>query len=182
MSGKFVFNLKSGDKRRAFPYKILLGQQQNETSKHILLKVLGYLLFFRERIQIEGKLHNDNIPYSPDIVQLDYELRPRLWVECGECGIAKLNKLAVKVPDAELWIMKRSLAEARHLVAAMEKEQLRRDRYRIIGLDAEMFDEMQGLLKERNEIFWLSGSFDPPALQFEFNGLWFDSSFSVIAF
>src|SRR4051812_25483619 len=41
MSGKFVFNLKSGDKRRQFPYKILLGQQQNETSKHILLKVLG---------------------------------------------------------------------------------------------------------------------------------------------
>src|SRR3954465_3320263 len=111
MSAKFVFNFKSEDKRRRLPYKILLGQQENETSKHILLKVIGYLLFFRERIEIEGKLHNDNIPFSPDLVQLDYELRPRLWVECGECGISKLNKLAVKVPDAELWVMKRSEAE-----------------------------------------------------------------------
>src|SRR5947208_12982203 len=147
MSAKFVFNLKSGDKRREFPYKILLGQQQNETSKHILLKVLGYLLFFRERIQIEGKLHNDNIPFSPDIVQVDYELRPRLWVECGECGISKLNKLAVKAPEAELWIIKRSEAEARHLLAGMAKEQLRRNRYSVIGLDAEMFSEISELLR-----------------------------------
>jgi len=182
MGAKFVFTLKSEDKRRLFPYKILLGQQENETPNHILLKVIAYLLFFRERIEIEGKLHNENIPFSPDIVQLDYELRPRLWVECGECSISKLNKLAVKAPEAELWILKRSEAEARHLIAAMAKEQLRRNRYSVIGLDAEMFDEMRELLRERNEVFWLSGHFDPPRLQLEFNGLWFDAAFTVFKF
>jgi len=52
MGAKFVFTLKTDDKRRQLPYKILLGQQENETANHILLKVLGYLLFFRERIEI----------------------------------------------------------------------------------------------------------------------------------
>jgi len=61
MGAKFVFTLKSDDKRRQLPYKILLAQQENETTSHILLKVPGYLLFFRERIEIEGKLHNENI-------------------------------------------------------------------------------------------------------------------------
>ncbi len=182
MGAKFVFVLKTDDKRRQLPYKILLAQQENETTSHILLKVLGYLLFFRERIQIEGKLHNENIPFSPDLVQLDYELRPRLWVECGECGVGKLNKLAVKVPDAELWIMKRSAAAAQHLLAAMKKGDLRRERYHIIGLDEEMFDEMQELLRERNEIFWVNGQFEPPRFQFEFNGLWFDAPFTVFNF
>ena len=182
MGAKFVFTLKSDAKRRQFPYKILLAQQENETTNHILLKVLAYLLFFRERIEIEGKLHNENIPFSPDIVQLDYELRPRLWVECGECSINKLNKLAVKAPEAELWIIKRSEAEAQHLLAAMAKEQLRRNRYSVIGLDAEMFSEISELLRERNEIFWMSGQFDPPRLQFEFNGLWFDAPFTILKF
>src|SRR3954468_4969361 len=182
MSGKFVFNLKSEEKRRPLPYKILLGQQQNETDNHILLKVLAYLLFFRERIQNEGNLHNDNIAFSPDVVQLDYELRPRLWVECGECSVTKLHKLAVKAPDAELWIMKKSLAAAEHLFAAMAKEDLRRWRYSLIALDGEMFEEMRGLLRERNKIVWFSGDFDQPQFQIEFNGLWFDTQFTILKF
>ena len=97
MGAKFVFTLKTDAKRRQLPYKILLAQQENETTNHILLKVIAYLLLFRERIEIEGKLHNENIPFSPDIVQLDYELRPRLWVECGECSDSKLNKLAYRM-------------------------------------------------------------------------------------
>src|SRR6266404_1329072 len=148
MSAKFVFNLKSDDKQRRFPYKILLGQQENETTRHILLKVLGYLIFFRERLQIEGNLHNDNIPFAPDIVQLDYELRPRLWIECGECSVGKLHKLAVKAPEADIWVLKGSEAEARNLLAAMGREELRRERYTLIGFEAEMFDEMRELLRE----------------------------------
>jgi len=182
MAGKFVFNMSSEETRRPLPYKILLGQQENETPNHILLKLLAYILFFRERIEIEGKLHNDNIPFSPDVVQLDYELRPRLWIECGECSVSKLHKLAVKAPDAELWVVKKSLADAQHLLAAMEKEDLRRDRYNVIGLDAEMFNEMRALLRERNEIFWFGGDFDPPHLQLEFNGLWFDATFTILKF
>ena len=37
------------------------------------------------------------LAYVPDVVQLDYELRPKLWVECGECTVQKLDRLAVKV-------------------------------------------------------------------------------------
>ena len=182
MSAKFVFNLKSDDKLKQFPYKILLAQQENETTKHILLKVLGYLIFFRERLQIEGHLHDDNIPFAPDLVQLDYELRPRLWIECGECSVGKLNKLAVKAPDADIWVLKASEGEARHLLLGMAREELRRDRYTVVGFDAEMFSEMKELLRERNEILWVTGEFDPPHLQFDFNGLWFEAPFSVVRF
>lgn len=182
MSSKYSFRLSSQDRRRLLPATLTIGRQEPETTAHVLLKLLGYLIFFRERIQIEINLHMDNIPFTPDIVQLDYELRPRLWVECGECSVTKLDKLAVKVPEAEIWVLKRSIDNADHLLAAMAKEELRRNRYNVIGLDSAMFDEMVGLVSSRNELLWVAGTFDPPQLQFDFNGLWFDAPFTLTRF
>jgi uncharacterized protein YaeQ len=182
MSAKFGFQMRSEDRRRQLPHKIILGRQDNETTTHVALKFLAYVIFFRDRLQIETNLHMDNIPFVPDIVQLDYELRPKLWIECGECGVGKLNKLAVKVPDAEIWIIKPSSAATEHLFQAMAKEDLRRNRYHLLGLDGEMVDEFCSLLQPRNELFWVRGEFDPPHLQFDFNGLWFDAPFTLMDF
>jgi len=182
MSGKYSFDLKSEERRRPLPGKIVVGQKENESVKHVMLKFMAYVLFYRERIQIEPRLPDDSISFEPDVIQLDYSLRPSLWVECGECGVGKLHKLAVKVPEAEIWIIKRSLADAELLYRAMEKEELRRSRYGLIGLDPAMFDEMCDLLNPRNQLTWFTGGFDPPHVQFEFNGLWFDTTFTVLRF
>ena len=182
MSTKYSFRLQSRDHRRALPDKVIIGQQDTETVTHVLLKFLAYLIFFRERLQLETNLHQESIPFVPDLVQLDYELRPKLWVECGECSVNKLNKLAVKVPDAEIWVLKRSPEAVAHLLKAMAREDLRRNRYRLIALEPEMFDEMIALLKPRNEMLWVTGDWEPPNLQFDFNGLWFDVPFTVHEF
>jgi len=182
MPGKYSFHLQSADPRRDLPRKLIIGQRDTETPAHVLLKLLGYLLFHRERLQIEPPLHDDNIPYLPDLVQFDYTLRAALWIECGECNLQKLDRLAVKVPEAELWVLKRSPAEADSLLRLMTKHELRRDRYQVIGFDVAMFDELEGLLRPRNEVFWVAGTFDPPGLQLDFNGLWFDTAFEVTRF
>lgn len=174
--------MQSRERRRNLPRRIIIGQSDTETPAHVLLKFLGFVLFHRERLQIEVNLHMDSIPFVPDLVQLDYELRPKLWVECGECSVAKLDKLAVKVPEAEIWVLKRSATDAEQLHRAMAKADLRRDRYSLIGLDAEMFEELSGLLQTRNEFLWVRGDFDPPALQCDFNGFWFDAPFTVLRF
>jgi hypothetical protein len=64
----------------------------------------------------------------------------------------------------------------------MAKGELRTNRYGIVALDHTMFDEMSGLLRQRNSLNWYGGGFDPPGMQFEFNGLWFDASFDVLRF
>lgn len=182
MSTRYSFDLQSQERRRDLPRRIIIGQTEVETPAHVLLKFLGFLLFYRERLQIGFNLRMDSLSFIPALVQLDYELRPRLWIECGECSVARLDKLAVKVPEAEIWVLKPSRADAEHLHAAMTKADLRRDRYGLIGLEAEMFEELGGLLQMRNELLWVRGEFDPPSLQFDFNGLWFDTSFTVLRF
>lgn len=182
MAGKFTFRLTSEDPRREFPGKIIIGQNDTETITHVGLKLLAYLMFFRERLQIETRLPHDAILYVPDLVQLDYELRPRLWVECGECSMAKLHKLAVKAPEAEIWLVKRSIAAAEEAVCGMAKEGLRQGRYHVLGFEQDLFQELCGLIATRNDLFWLKGNFDPPEMQFDLNGLWFEMSFKILKF
>ena len=196
MSGKYSFTLRSEDRRRTFPSKIIIGQQQTETIHHVVLKLLAFCFFFRERLQIEPDLHNANIPFVPDLAQLDYELRPALWVECGECGVNKLDKLAVKVPEAEIWVVKKSVAAAKDLLRAMEREELRRDRYRILAFDQDGFEELCSLTAGRNQLVWFRTTAEPiklpgreempideePEMHFEFNGLWFQLPFDLLEF
>lgn len=179
MSRKFSFQLESTNPRRPLPGKIIVGQRDTETTAEVLLKFLAYLLFYRDRLQLEPRLHDENLPYQPDLVQFDYTLRAALWVECGDCPVQKLDRLAVKVPEAEIWVVRRSWAEAEELLRQMARQELRRNRYHVIGLDPDMFAEVEGLMHARNEVCWVAGTFDPPRLQFDFNGLWFDAEFRL---
>ena len=174
MGGKYSFTLQSEDRQRALPRKLIIGCQDTETTRHVLLKLFGFLIFHRDRLLMEPRLDDDNIPFRPDLVELDYQMRPRLWVECGECSVQKLDRLAVKVPEAEIWVMKRSVAEVEELLRGMRKGQLRQNRYDLLALDHVAFDEVRGSLGTRNEVFWVGGSLRPPSMQFDFNGLWFD--------
>jgi hypothetical protein len=182
MSGKYSFTLQSGDPRRDLPHKLIIGCQSTETTRHVLLKLFGFLLFHRNRLFMEPRLDDDNIPYRPDLVELDYQLRPVLWVECGECSVQKLNKLAVKVPEARIWVIKRSAGEVEELMHGMHKGRLREDRYDLLALDPQLFDEVRGRMASRNEILWVEGTLDPPRMQFDFNGLWFEMECEVFRF
>lgn len=182
MAGKYSFQLQSGRHRQDLPHKILIGQQDAETETQVLLKLLGFLLFHRERLQIGTWLPDDNIPYRPDLSQLDHTLRVVLWIECGPCSADKLDRLAVKVPEAEIWILRSSSVEAEQLLHQMTRAELRRGRYQVIGFDSDMFAEMLGLLRTRNEVVWVAGRFDPPLVQLDFNGLWFDAEFGLWRF
>lgn len=182
MSAKHHFILKADRGWAGLPYRLLVVRQAHETPADVVLKLLAYLLFFRERLQLEAPLHDDSIPFIPTLLQLDYSLRAALWVECGECTPAKLDKLAVKVPEAELWVVRRTAAELDPLRAAMARAGLRRHRYRLLGFEDGLIDELAALLQPRNDVFWVRSGFAPPALEFDFNGLWFDASFRVEPF
>ena len=85
MSAKHLFALNSHE-RRPLPTRIIIGQRENERLKHVVLKFLAHVLFYRERVQVEPNLGIDSIPFAPDIVQLDFfTLRtrePRTSPEC----------------------------------------------------------------------------------------------------
>jgi uncharacterized protein YaeQ len=182
VSARYAFSFVSQEARRPLPSRLIIAQHETETIVHVGLKFLAHLYFARERLQPETNLHDDSIPFIPDLVQLDYELRPALWVECGECAVAKLDKLAVKAPEAELWIVKKSPADADLLARSMEREGLRRNRYSMLILDPEGFQEVCDALRPRNEVTWFGVPPDAAVMQFELNELWYELPFEVRRF
>jgi uncharacterized protein YaeQ len=195
MSSKYSFALRSEDRRRPLPEKLIIGRQDLESPWQVALKMLAFCFFFRDRLQIDPDLKNDNIPFVPDLAQLDYSLNPVLWIECGECGVNKLNKLAVKVPEAEIWVVRKSLADAHELLRAMGRDELRRDRYNLLAFDQNTFEEMSDSMTSRNQMTWYKTTVEvqpewqknvapdnEPELQFDFNGLWFQMPFHLLKF
>ncbi len=182
MSAKFNVRLASEIANHPLPAKILLTKEPLEPLSHVLLKLLAFVLFQRERLQIEPRLHDDNIPFVPDVLQLDYEMRPALWIECGDTPASKLDKLAVKVPLAEIWIVQRSAEELAATKKEMRRLELRPNRYRLLGFEPAMFDEMLTLLTHRNELVLYRLDFTEQQLQLDFNGVWFEGPFEVQKF
>lgn len=182
MSSKFNFDLRSDDWRRKLPEKLIIGRTELETAEHIILKFLAYIILYRERLEIGPNLHNEDIPFIPGVVQLDYQLNPALWVECNDCSVQKLDKLAVKVHEAEIWVVLRSPEAMADLLRHMTHAKLRKNRYHLIAFDAEMFTELTHSLKPRNDFYLVQAELEPPNLQFDFNGLWFDVPFFMEKF
>lgn len=179
MSDRWVFSLGSLQARTSLRSKLILVRRETETGVHLLLKLFGYLLFQRERLEIEPHLEDPFMPFVPDLMQFDYQGRIALWVECGECAVTKLDRLAVKAPDAEIWVVRRSREAGEDLMGRMEAERLRRGRYGVVGLDAEMLEEVERLCAARNDVVWHKASWQDGRMEFEFNGLWFEAPFSV---
>lgn len=179
---RFTFELDASSKTKALPHKLLINQNETETIDHVALKLLSFLLFFRDRLKIETDVDLDHIPFTPDLVQLDYCLRPALWVECGECEVKKLKKLSVKAADAEIWIVTKHPRLAQSLLDKMSKAGLRKNRFSILAFDPEMFTECSSLIAAKNRVFWHRCSWAPAQLEFDLNEVWFDAPFSVWRF
>ncbi len=182
MSARYSFQLQSGDSRLSLPRKLVLHHLLEESPDIVLLKILGFLLLFRERLQVEPRLHDIDIRLVPHLLQLDFTDRPALWAECGECELKRLQKIAVKATEAEIWLLRESPEAAEATRDQLRKHKLRQNRYDIVGFDAGFFAELRERLQPRNEIFWLPAEFDPPRLQLDFNGIWSEGPFTHLKF
>lgn len=182
MVSKFVFNFKSHDNRRDLPGKILIVQRSEETLEIVLIRLFAYLIFYRDRLQMEVDLHDDYIRFVPDIVQLDYQLQPALWIECADCTPTKLNKLAVKAHEAEIWAVKKSETEIEELRAKMTRAKCRTDRYGLLSLDEEIFEDISRATQARNDVSLYVCDIEDGMLQFDYNGIWYDMTFRTSRF
>ncbi len=182
MSAKYSFRLSSEIRTHPLPGKTLIGQHPLESSEDVIVKLLALVIFSRDRLQLEPRYHDDNIPFVPSLLQLDYQMRPALWVECGDCPVAKIGKLAVKAHEAEIWIVLKSVRAVEELTHEMAKHGLRRNRYHLLGFEEGLIEEMNSLLTPSNRLSLFHLNLREPNIQFEFNELWFDTPLNTVEF
>ena len=96
---------------RGVTERLFLSRYGGESTRHLMMKLLSYLLLYREGLEIERSAGQH---YKPDLLQNGPEGRPRLWVDCGATAPKKLVEVVRKNRAAHVVIVKATPSELRH--------------------------------------------------------------------
>lgn len=129
--------------------RIVLDAAEGELPWHIALKFLGYLLYREWEPRVEEGV---GWHYKPDLVSVDAQGGIRLWIDCGNIAVRKIDRVAAKVGDAPFRILRRTRRDAEQLAASLKGEVRHPERVRIIAFDNGFVDAIGANLTTTNRI------------------------------
>lgn len=156
MSPSYIFEF--ADRPRA-----IFSSGAGESTWHVSLKLLAYLLYRRREPQVERGVGQR---YKPDLVVVRGGV-VRLWIDCGETSLRKLQRVVIGNPIARVVVVKDT---RRHLEAyARLAEDAVRDTSRLIYLAFSdgLVDALAHALRQRNRVSYRGG---PAGLEVGLNG------------
>lgn len=129
--------------------KLVLHAAPSEVAWHIALKLLGYLLFMEYAPRIEEGI---GWHYKPDLVSLNDQGALRLWVDCGNIAVRKIERVAQKVgPDVPFIILRRTARDAQLLAQSLGRMRYP-GRVRLLAFENGMVDALAAHLDTTNHI------------------------------
>jgi len=142
---KYTFNIYA----EHIPPKLVLSQAESESKAHIILKLLSYLMFYRQGIKIEHRVEQH---FKPDLVVEGDNFQPVLWVDCGDTAIRKLDKVATKNHNCEIYIVKENNHQISAYYQKAQKRVKRIERVRFICFDDGFVTALVNSLQRTNEV------------------------------
>lgn len=151
----FKFNIISSSEKRL----LILRKTPNESLNHIILKLLAYLSFFDDDLQIETDTSQH---YKPDLVKFDKEQvwKAIKWIECGTIDPKKLLKISRHNRQAEICIFKSNKESALSLKNKLIKKTKHLSNICYFIFNKEQIDSIKQLLGDRNKIIILNKNFN----------------------
>lgn len=145
---KFTFSVF--DKITEDRTKFVVKMAPSEVEWHIALKLLGYIMFYEHRPQIEQDVGQH---YRPDLFVMDeFDQKVALWIDCGHIAVKKIDKVATKMgKTGQFYILRRTESDAVRLRDNIQKIK-HPDRVNIIAFDPGFVDQVAELLSQTNEI------------------------------
>jgi len=161
---KYTFNIHA----EHIPPKLVLEQMKGEAEAHIILKLLSYLIFYRQGMKIEHRVEQH---FKPDLVVEGANFQPVLWVDCGNTAIRKLDKVATKNHNCDIYIVKENSRQLDAYFQKAKKRVKRIERVRFICFDDGFVAALVNRLRRTNEVtFNLLQSDDKDSIVLAFNG------------
>ncbi|HAO66347.1 MAG TPA: hypothetical protein DCR17_06645, partial [Verrucomicrobiales bacterium] len=133
-----------------------------------------------ENPQTNGPALNGDTPQQSSFGKWNLQGECELWGECQPEDFKRIKKVATKTPLSKWVITVSSESLAEEAFAALKRNKLRQGRFSILHFDQELVDEISEHLNRKNTLTWIHGEASPPVMQFDFNGLWFDSTYGVL--
>jgi len=163
---------------KVFVNKIFAGKKffrigQGESLDHVVLKLLGFILFHEYSPEIEYSI---GWKYKPDLIAFDDNDKIILWVECADVAPAKIRRIMQKYPDARLVVLKPSDHKARGFSKIFEDEKKEGVKIEITGFDDGFVDHICRNLFDRGTI---EAKIEGNTIEILINGKFFASELHI---
>ncbi|MHC4839748.1 MAG: YaeQ family protein [Planctomycetota bacterium] len=131
--------------------KLVFEMRDGESPVHIALKLVSLALFFDQEMQVEPPM-NEGDRYKPDLLTRFDDSRPKLWIECGQCRVQKLDKITFRYYDAKFFMVKRTSREAREIMERCKGVVRKLESIDFVGFDNGFIDSIGTRLTGKNDV------------------------------
>lgn len=142
---KYTIQVEGGE-------KIVVEKRGGESPRHILQKLLAYLLFADWKPRIEIKVWDDKREYRPDVVAFNEAGDLTLWVDCGQIAVKKVDDLTRRLPHARIVIVKINRHELEGYAREARKKVKRIERVEFLAFDDEFLARLENVLVHLNAV------------------------------
>lgn len=129
--------------------RVLLTKRRGESLRHVLMKLLGYMLFYHPELRVEMSAHQH---YKPDLLRVDATGQPVQWIDCGQTALLKLDRISQRNPETWIDIIKATPGE----LALYQQHAQRRLRYpervRYWSFEPTFISQLGALIQGRHEV------------------------------
>ena len=142
-------NINGGSRR-----VIIVGNEE-ETHEHLALRLAAAILFFDGDPVEPGSADHAlaDIGFVPDLMVPDGTGGIKVWVECGNVAVNKLTKVARRIKDGRLVILKEDAEGGRRLREVIKKEINKGGRIEVWAWPRADFARWNSSLKESNYLY-----------------------------
>ena len=150
MTIRAELNINGGTRR------VLIVAKEEETLDHVALRLAAAILFFDGEPALEvgaGDPLLADIGFTPDLLVPDGIGGVSVWIECGNVAVNKLTKVARRIKDGRLVIMKEDEDSGRRQREMVKKEIPRADNIEVLAFPRKDFALWTAALKESTYVY-----------------------------
>lgn len=129
--------------------RLILVKDVCEHREHIVMKLLSYLLFYTPELKVEISA---DMHYKPDLMIPGDHGVPKLWIDCGQVAIKKIDALATKLKNTRVIFVKEAKRELDVFKKMVEKKIDKSERLEYLSFDAGFITSLGNSLKRTNHI------------------------------
>jgi hypothetical protein len=132
---------------------VIFSSFAGESTWHVALKLLAYLIYRRRRPLVQRSVGQR---YKPDLVVVR-DGRVRLWIDCGETSLRKLDRVLVANPVARVVIVKDTRRRLDAYIALAAGEVRAQERIIYLAFEDGLVDSIARALRQRNRVTFSMG-------------------------
>jgi uncharacterized protein YaeQ len=136
--------------------RVLIVAKEEETLDHVALRLASAILFFDGEPALEMSASDPllaDIGFTPDLLVADGIGGVSVWIECGNVATNKLTKVARRVKEGRVVIMKEDPDAGRRQREVVTREIPRADNIEVLAWPKGQFALWTAALKESSYVY-----------------------------